>query len=114
MDTPNITCKSESLGPVSNPPHSPTTDPCVGSRSPLQTLAEPLCTSMGKAKQDDILAFPFPLRPLSVTPVTPPRRPFQGKTATNGSVDVPCIGCTRIGTRKSFPLHWILCPNSFT
>ena len=102
MGIPNITRESNSSGRVSNPPLSSATDPYVGSCSPLGTLAEPLRKSMGKTKQDDIPAFLFPLRPLSVTPVTPPRRPLHGKPATKGSVDVPCIGRTRIGTRESF------------
>ena len=108
MGIPNLSRKSKSSGRVSSPPHLPTTDPHVGSRSPLRTLTEPLRKSMNKAKQDDIPVFLFPLRPLSVVPVTPPRRPVQGRFATKGSVDIPCIGCTRIGTRESFPLHHFL------
>ena len=104
MGIPNISRESNSSGRVSSssPPLSSATDPYVGGCSPLRTLAEPLRKSMGKAKQDDNPAFLFLLRPLSVTPVTPPRRPLYGKPATEGSVDVPCIGRTRIGTRKSF------------
>ena len=103
MGIPNISRRSNNSGRVSSPPLSPTTDPYVGSYASLRTSAEPLHKSMSKAKQDDTPVFLFPLRPLSVTPVTPPRRPVQGKTATKGSVDVPCIGCTRISTRESFP-----------
>ena len=106
MGIPNISRKSNGSGRVSSSPLSSARDTYVGSCSPLRTSAEPLRKSMGKAKQakqDDIPAFLFPLRPLSVTPVTPPRRPLQAKPATKGSVDVPCIGCTRIGTRERSP-----------
>ena len=106
MGIPNIPCKSKSSGRLSSPPPPPTTNTHVGSHSPLRTLTEPLRKSMNKSKQDDILISLFPLRPPSVVPVTPPRRPVQGRPATKGSVDIPCIGCTRIGTRKSFPLHY--------
>jgi len=102
MGIPNISRKSNSSGRVSSPPLSPTTDPYIGGCSPLRTSAEPLRKPMSKATQDDTPALFFLPRPLSVTPVTPPRRPIQGRTAA-GSVDVPCIGCTRINTRESFP-----------
>ena len=102
MGIPNISRNPNSSERVSSSPLLSATDPYVGSCSPLRTLAGPLCNSMSKTKQDDIPALIFQLRPLSVTPVTPPRRPLQ-KPATKGSVDVPCIGCTRIGTRESFP-----------
>ena len=102
MGIPNISRKSNSSERVSSPPLSSATDPYVGSCSPLRTLAGPLRKPMSKTKQDDIPPLIFPLRPLSVTPVTPPRRPLR-KPTTKGSVDVPCIGCTRIGTRESFP-----------
>ena len=111
MGIPNISRKSKSSGRVPSP-RLPTTDPHVGSRSPLRTLTEPLRKSMNKAKQDDIPVVLFPLRPLSVVPVTPPRRPVQGRSATQGSVDIPCIGCTRIGTREPFPSSLFSFPNS--